>query len=94
MAGYSYPMLARVVSGSGYSQTVPVDQFYLKTPPPFFNGAYTLDQRDVLLRERPELKFITLEQDHPLKVTLSSARGPTLDLTPYILNALNESPPK
>ncbi len=36
------------------------------------------------MAERPELKFITLEGLHPVKITLSSKDGPTIDLTPYI----------
>jgi len=84
MGGYNYAMLAHVVCGSGYSQTTPRDQVYLKTP--IFSpwGAYQIKQRDALLRECPSLKFVTLESVKPLKVTLSSRDGPTIDLTPYI----------
>ena len=37
-----------------------------------------------MLREHPDLKFITLERVTPLKLTLSSRDGPTIDLTPYV----------
>ena len=36
------------------------------------------------MAERPDLKFITLESLHPLKITLSSRDGPTIDLTPFV----------
>ena len=84
LGGYNYPMLADVICGSGYSQTPPRGQIYLKAPLLSPWGAYNISQRDDLLREKPDLKFITLEQVHPLKITLSSREGPTIDLTPFI----------
>ena len=84
MAAYNYSMITGVVCGSGYSQTSPFNQLYLHAP--LFSpwGAYSITQREELLRERPDLKFITLERIDPLKITLSSRDGPTIDLTPYI----------
>ncbi len=88
MGGYDYPMLTHIVSGSGYSQTPPLEQLYLKTPIFTPWGAFRTSQRDVLLQERPDLKFITLEHTTPLKITLSSRDGPTIDLTPLMLKSL------
>jgi hypothetical protein len=84
IGAYDYPMIAGVICGSGYSQTPPIDQLYLHVP--LFSpwGAYNVTQREELLRQRPDLRFITLEQIDPLKITLSSRDGPTVDLTPYI----------
>jgi hypothetical protein len=84
LGAYNYPMIAGVVCGSGYSQTTPFDQFYLKTRLASAWGAYKISQREELLREQPDLKFITLEQIDPLKITLGSRDGLTIDLTPYI----------
>jgi hypothetical protein len=84
LSSNNFAILARVPSASGYSSTPPRDQLYLKTKPFFPNGAYKASQKAVLLQERPDLKFITLESLMPLKITLSSGDGPTIDLTPYI----------
>lgn len=80
---FNYSILARVVCASGYSHTSPPDQLYARTIPYYPNGAYEVSQQASLLSERPDLKFITLESLHPLKITLSSRDGPTIDLTPY-----------
>lgn len=84
LGGFNYPMLTLVTCGSGYSQTIPSDQFYIQGPMLTHWGAYHIKQREELLRQHPDLKFITLEQVHPLKITLSSNDGPTIDLTPFI----------
>lgn len=84
LSSNNFSILAKVLSASGYSSTVPRDQLYLKTKPFFPNGTYEVSQRAALLEERPDLKFITLESLMPLKITLSSKDGPTIDLTPYI----------
>jgi hypothetical protein len=84
LATFNYAMLARVINASGYSHTAPDDQLYTKTIPYFPNGAYEITQRAALLAERPDLKFITLESLHPVRITLSSGDGPTIDLTPYV----------
>ncbi len=81
---FNYAMLARFTNASGYSHTAPVSQLYTKTIPRFPDGSYDIEQKADLLAERPELKFITLESMRPLRVTLSSGNGPTIDLTPYI----------
>ena len=83
----NFSILARIVNVSGYSHTAPQDQLYVKTPPLFPNGAYEITQKADLLNERPDLKFITLESLVPLKITLSSRNGPTIDLVPYIPNS-------
>jgi hypothetical protein len=81
---YNYAALAGVVNAWGYSPTVPRDQVYTKTYAIYPFGAYLPSQKQSLMAERPELKFITLESLHPLKITLSSRDGPTIDLTPYV----------
>jgi len=85
MGGFDYPILAGVVSGSGYSQTTPPDRLYIKKSLFLtYWGAYPIEERDELLREHPDLKFITLEQAVPFKLTLSSKDGPTIDLTRFM----------
>jgi hypothetical protein len=81
---FNYSCLARVISVSGYSHTSPANQLSTQTIPYYPNGAYDITQRAALIHERPDLKFITLESIHPVRITLSSADGPTIDLTPYV----------
>jgi hypothetical protein len=81
---YDYAVLAGVVNAWGYSPTVPKYQVYTRTYAFYPFGAYRPNQKAALMAERPELKFITLESLHPLKITLSSRDGPTIDLTPYV----------
>ncbi|MCE0522575.1 MAG: hypothetical protein LV480_06660 [Methylacidiphilales bacterium] len=81
---YNYAVLAGVVNAWGYSPTVPRDQVYTKTYAFYPFGAYRPEQKQALMAERPDLKFITLESLNPLKITLSSHDGPTVDLTPYV----------
>jgi hypothetical protein len=81
---FNYAVPAGVVNASGYSPTVPRDQLYLKTEPGYYFGAYTPDQKAAVLAERPNLRFLTLESWHPLKITLSSRDGPDIDLTPLV----------
>jgi hypothetical protein len=85
---YNYACLDGFINTSGYSLTPPLDQLYVRVGYyPF--GAYLPTQRDELLREHPDLKFITLESLQPLKITLSSATGPTVDLTPFVPRELD-----
>jgi len=84
MTSFNYAMLARVTSASGYSHTAPEDQLYTRTVPYFPNGVYEVTQKAALLQEKPDLKFITLESLHPVRITLSSGDGPAIDLTPYV----------
>jgi hypothetical protein len=81
---FNYAALAGVVNAWGYSPTVPRDQVYTRTYAFYPFGAYVPDQKQALMAERPELKFIALESLRPLKITLSSRDGPTIDLTPYV----------
>jgi hypothetical protein len=81
---YNYSELDGVINASGYSATAPDYQLYTKTYAAYANGAYLPDQKAALMTERPDLKFITLESVHPLKITLSSRDGPTIDLSPYV----------
>jgi hypothetical protein len=81
---YDYAVLAGVVNAWGYSPTVPRDQVYTKTYAYYPFGAYRPYQKQALMAERPDLKFITLESLRPLKITLSSRDGPTIDLTPFV----------
>ena len=80
----NFSILTRVVNVSGYSLTAPRDQLYVKTRPLFPNGAYDITQKEALMNERPDIKFITLESLRPLKITLSSRDSATIDLTPYV----------
>jgi hypothetical protein len=87
---YNYAVLAGVVNAWGYAPTVPRDQVYTKTYAFYPFGAYHPSQKQALMEERPELKFITLESLHPLKITLSSRDGPTIDLTPYVPKRISQ----
>jgi hypothetical protein len=88
---YEYACIEGIVNVSGYSSTVPKQQRYTHVAYyPF--GAFLPDERAALLREHPDLKFITLEGLQPVKITLSSATGPTIDLTPYIPHKLDPPP--
>jgi len=89
---FNYAALAGVVNAWGYSPTVPRDQVYTKTYAYYPFGAYHPSQKQALMAERPELKFITLENLHPLKITLSSRDGPTIDLTAFVPPRLFEKP--
>jgi hypothetical protein len=84
LSTYNYACLTHVISTEGWSQTPPADQFYTRTPAWYPFGAYLPGQKAALLAEQPALKCITLESLKPLKITLSSRDGPTIDLTPYI----------
>ncbi len=84
LGSYDYAVLANVVNAWGYSQTFPTDQVYTKTVAFYPFGAYRPKQKAALIAERPDLKFITLESLNPLRITLSSRDGPTIDLTPYV----------
>jgi hypothetical protein len=81
---YDYAILAGVVNTWGYSPTVPSDQVYTKTYAFYPFGAYLPSQKADLMAENPSLKFIALESLHPLKITLSSRDGPTINLTPFV----------
>jgi hypothetical protein len=81
---YNYAVLADVVNTWGYSPTAPRNEVSTKTYAFYPFGAYNPNQKADLLAEMPDLKFITLEQLYPLKITLSSRDGPTIDLTPFV----------
>ena len=81
--------MAGIVNIWGYSQTAPLDQVDIKIYAYYPYGAYQPEQKAYLLTQRPDLKFITLESLHPLKITLSSRDGPTIDLTPYVPKRMN-----
>lgn len=85
----NYATMAGIVNLWGYSSTAPLDQVDIKIYAYYPFGAYRPDQKAYLLTQRPDLKFITLESLHPLKITLSSGAGPTIDLTPYIPRRMN-----
>jgi hypothetical protein len=90
---YDYAELAYVVNAWGYSPTAPLDQLYTKTYAFYPFGAYRPEQKQDLMAEKPELKFITLESLHPLRITLSSRDGPTIDLTPFVPVRHSKIPP-
>jgi len=81
---YNYAALAGEVNAWGYSPTAPRDQVFTQAYAFYPYGAYLPRQKQDLLAERPDLKFITLESLQPLKITLSSRDGPTIDLTPFV----------
>ena len=81
---FDYPCLSRCLAAGGYSQTTPRDQLYVRPWSIYPFGAWEPDQEPELLAERPDLKFITVESLDPLKITLSSRDGPTIDLTPFV----------
>jgi hypothetical protein len=84
LGSYNYAIPARVVNIWGYSPTAPKDQFPVQTIPIYPFGAFQPEEKESLMRERPNLNFITLESTDPLKITLSSRDGPTIDLTPLV----------
>ena len=81
---YDYAELYGFVNSWGYSPTAPRDQLYTTTYAFYPFGAYRPEQKQALMAEKPDLKFITLESLRPLKITLSSRDGPTIDLTPFV----------
>ncbi len=84
LSSHNYSCMTHVINIWGWSQTPPSDQLYARTPVVYPFGAYMPEQKAALMAELPGLKFITLESFKPLKITLSSRDGPTIDLTPYI----------
>ncbi len=54
ICAYNYPALFEVVSGVGYSITVPRDQEYIRTHPVFSSGIYASSQQADVLKERPQ----------------------------------------
>ena len=89
----NYAEMFGVVNAWGYSPTVPRDQVYMQTYAYYPFGAYELSQKEALMAERPELKFITLESLRPLKITLSSRDGPTIDLTTFVPERKSKATP-
>jgi len=91
LGSYNYACIDGIINTSGYSSTAPVGQLYMSVGYyPF--GAYIPDQRATLLRDHPDVKFITLESLQPVRITLSSATGPAVDLTPFIPHELDPPP--
>ena len=85
---YNYACIDGIINTSGYSSTTPLAQLYTRVGYyPF--GAYIPEQRHDLLRDHPDMKLITLESLQPLKITLSSGTGPTIDLTPFVPRELD-----
>jgi hypothetical protein len=85
---YNYACIDGIINTSGYSSTTPLGQLYTRVGYyPF--GAYIPEQRAALLHDHPDVKFITLESLKPLKITLSSGTGPTIDLTPFVPRELD-----
>lgn len=84
LGSYNYAEIDGFINAWGYSPTAPLDQVYTKTYAYYPFGAYRPEQKAALEAEKPELKFITLESLHPLRITLSSRDGPVIDLTPFV----------
>jgi hypothetical protein len=87
---FNYPCLTRCDAAGGYSQTSPRDQLYVQPWSIYPFGAWEPDQEAELRAERPDLKFIAVESISPLKITLSSATGAVIDLTPYVPENVRE----
>jgi len=85
IGAYNYPELFDVIAATGYTLTVPSDQAYLIVPSTSISGVHTPEQEQEILRERPNVRFITLESVTPLRITLSSPKGP-VDLAPLLSN--------
>ena len=83
IGAYNYPEFFEVIAATGYTLTVPRDQAYLVTASSLNSGIYAPSQKDDILREHPNVRFITLESVKPLRITLSSPKGP-IDLTPLL----------
>ena len=90
MAPYSligacnYPIYFQVNSGTGYSLTVPRDQLYIHPHPYTNSGIFLPSQEADILKERPNVRFVTLESVDPLRLTLSPPTGPPIELTPFL----------
>jgi len=80
----NFPALYQITCISGYSPTSPTDQLPLKTRPFYWFGAFSGNQLDDILQERPNLKVIIIENAYPLKLSLYSKDGTKIDLTPYL----------
>jgi len=84
LGGHDFAGLAGVVNASGYSPTAPADQLYLQTKPYVATGYFVSSQIDALWRERPNLKLIVMESVSPVRISLRSSDGTSVDLTPYL----------
>jgi hypothetical protein len=81
---FNYAAMFGTVNAWGYSPTVPLDQAYTRVAAFYPFGAYVPSQRAALLADKPGLKLMSLESSKPLRITLSSRDGPTIDLTPLV----------
>jgi hypothetical protein len=93
LGSYNYAEIDGFINAWGYSPTAVRDQVYTTTYAYYPFGAYDPAQKPALMAEKPDLKFITLESLHPLKITLSSRDGPTIDLTPFVPRRTSRIPP-
>ena len=92
LAAYNYPCLTQVIGTGGWSQTTPAGQLYLHTQVDYPFHAFVPEKKAALLKEHPDVKFITLVSLRPLKLTLSSAHGATIDLTPFVPERIHDRP--
>lgn len=83
IGAYNYPELFEVTAATGYTLTVPRDQTYLKTESNLNSGIYAPSQEADILKERTNVRFITVESVTPLRITLSSPDG-LIDVTPFL----------
>jgi hypothetical protein len=83
IGAYDYADLFKITAAAGYTLTVPRDQLYLGIKSALNNGIYAPDQEAEIARERPNVRFVTLESVQPLRITLSSPDGP-IDLAPFV----------
>ena len=82
----NFPALYRIPCISGYSTTAPTDRLPLQTAASFWYGAFSPDQVDEILQQRPDLKLIELKRIRPLKIVLYSKGEPPVDISPVLHN--------
>lgn len=79
----NFPAFLKIICISGYAPTAPMDQVPLKTPIWYWFGAFNETQIPDLLKERPDLKLIEVEDIKPLRIHLLF-HGQTTDLSPDV----------
>jgi len=90
---FNYASYEGIINVWGYSPTAPLDRQYTVVNAFYPFGAYHPAARKRLMKLNPELKIITLESLHPLRITLSSSDGTVIDLTPFVPPRESTVPP-
>jgi hypothetical protein len=76
-----FPAYFQIPTVSGYSQTAPLDQLKIAVPAYFWFGAYSPPQLPEVRKAYPNVRIITVQSFHPLRLTLASVHGAAIDLT-------------